>query len=86
MTGGRPQVDDRQVLNGIVREIRAGAAWRGAPARYGSWHSTYTRFRRWTVDGTFERVRTHQHAVGAKGGTENRAIHRITPLVEGDVD
>ncbi|WP_018908120.1 transposase, partial [Salinispora arenicola] len=56
VTGGRPRVDDRRILNGIVWKIRAGAAWRDVPARYGSWQSIYTRFRRWALDGTFERM------------------------------
>ncbi|MFI6244467.1 transposase [Micromonospora sp. NPDC050795] len=33
VTGGRPRVDDRRVLNGIVWRIRAGAAWRDVPVR-----------------------------------------------------
>ncbi|PTA45162.1 hypothetical protein C8054_16265 [Micromonospora sp. RP3T] len=39
---------------------RGGASalttWRGVPARYGSRQSIYTRFRRWALDGTFERM------------------------------
>lgn len=50
---GRPRLDDRRVLNGIVWKIRAGAAWRDVPVRYGPWQSVYTRFRRWALDGTF---------------------------------
>ncbi|MHB9756503.1 IS5 family transposase [Streptomyces sp. BYX5S] len=53
---GRPRADDRTVLNGIVWKIRAGAAWRDVPARYGAWQSLYTRFRRWALDGTFTRM------------------------------
>jgi transposase len=53
VTGGRPRADDRRLLNGIVWKIRSGAAWRDIPARYGSWQSVYTRFRRWALDGTF---------------------------------
>jgi transposase len=56
VTGGRPRGDDRRVLNGIVWKIRAGAAWRDVPTRYGSWQSVYTRFRRWALDGTFTRM------------------------------
>lgn len=56
MTGGRPRVDDRRVLNGIVWKVRAGAAWRDVPACCGSWQSIYTRFRRWALNGTFERM------------------------------
>ncbi|WP_420038096.1 IS5 family transposase [Streptomyces sp. cg28] len=53
---GRPRADDRMMLNGIVWKIRAGAAWRDVPARYGPWQSLYTRFRRWALDGTFTRM------------------------------
>jgi transposase len=53
VTGGRPREDDRRVLNGIVWKIRSGAPWRDVPARYGSWKSIYTRFRRWALNGTF---------------------------------
>lgn len=56
VTGGRPRSDDRRVLNGIVWKIRSGAPWRDVPARYGSWQSVYTRFRRWALDGTFGRM------------------------------
>ncbi|QKW17567.1 transposase [Verrucosispora sp. NA02020] len=44
------------MLNGIVWKIRAEAAWRDVSARYGSWQSIYTRFRRWALDGTFQRM------------------------------
>lgn len=50
---GRPRLDDRRVLNGIVWKFRTGVAWRDVPERYGSWRSLHTRFRRWAKDGTF---------------------------------
>ncbi len=62
VTGGRPREDDRRVLNGIVWKIRSGAPWRDVPARYGSWKSIYTRFRRWALDGTFTRMLAGVHA------------------------
>ncbi|WP_433651507.1 transposase [Micromonospora zamorensis] len=43
VTDGWPRVEDRRVRNGMVWKIRAGAAWRDALARYGSWRSIYTR-------------------------------------------
>ncbi|MEU0100340.1 transposase [Streptomyces sp. NPDC006267] len=49
---GRPQLDDRRMLNGIMWKFRAGVAWRDVPERYGSWASLHTRFRRWAADGT----------------------------------
>jgi transposase len=53
---GRPRLDDRQVLNGIVWKFRTGTAWRDVPERYGSWATLHTRFRRWAKDGTFDRM------------------------------
>ncbi|WP_405786512.1 transposase [Streptomyces sp. NBC_01367] len=32
-SSGRPRLDDRRVLNGIVWKPRTGAAWRDVPAR-----------------------------------------------------
>lgn len=55
-SSGRPLLDDRRVLNGIVWKLRTGTAWRDVPARYGSWRTLYTRFRRWALDGTFMRM------------------------------
>ena len=56
VTGGRPREDDRRMLNGMVWKIRSGAPWRDMPARYGSWKSIYTRFRRWALNGTFSQM------------------------------
>ncbi|WP_437099002.1 IS5 family transposase [Streptomyces flavidovirens] len=56
MSMGRPRLDDRTMLNGIVWKFRAGGAWRDVPERYGSWASLHTRSRRWAADGTFDRM------------------------------
>ncbi|MFD0311576.1 transposase [Streptomyces sp. NPDC127119] len=54
---GRKRLDDRIVPNGSVWTFRtAGPARRDAPERYGPWHTLHTRFQRWTLDGTFERM------------------------------
>lgn len=53
---GRKRLDDRTVLNGIVWKFRTGIAWRDVPERYGPWATLHTRFRRWALDGTFERM------------------------------
>ncbi|WP_432140190.1 IS5 family transposase [Streptomyces sp. bgisy154] len=53
---GRRRLDDRRVLNGIVWKFRTGTAWRDVPERYGPWQTLHTRFRRWALDGTFERM------------------------------
>ncbi|MFF1916931.1 transposase [Streptomyces sp. NPDC058239] len=53
---GRKRLDDRTVLNGIVWKFRTGTAWRDVPERYGAWATLHTRFHRWALDGTFERM------------------------------
>ncbi|WP_431193212.1 IS5 family transposase [Streptomyces tendae] len=46
---GRPRVEDRQVINGMVYKIRTGISWRDLPERYGPWKTVYTRFRRYAL-------------------------------------
>ncbi|MEW2404449.1 IS5 family transposase [Streptomyces sp. NPDC046862] len=53
---GRPRVEDRQVINGMVYKIRTGISWRDLPERYGPWKTVYTRFRRYALDGVFTRA------------------------------
>lgn len=66
---GRPVRDRRQVVNGVLWKLSTGAAWRDLPERYGPWKTVYERFRRWSADGTWDRllahVQQHSDAVGA---------------------
>jgi transposase len=53
---GRQWRDHRQVINGILWKIRTGAPWRDLPERYGPWKTCHERLRRWTADGTWDRI------------------------------
>ncbi len=53
---GRPRQDDRRIRNGMPWKLATGAPWRDLPERYGPWQSVYTRFRRWTRAGVFNRL------------------------------
>jgi len=44
------------MLNGILWKLATGAPWRDLPERYGPWQSVYTRFRRWTRAGVWDRL------------------------------
>jgi transposase len=96
-TTGRPSVDHRRILNGILWILRTGAPWRDLPERDGPWRTVASRFYRWPkagiwtqllaavhaqadaagqlnwdlhdLDGTM--IRAHQHAAGAKKGTQS---------------
>jgi transposase len=53
---GRRWRDHRQVVNAILWKIRTGAPWRDLPERYGPWKTAHERLRRWTADGTWDRI------------------------------
>ncbi|AZQ39940.1 IS5 family transposase [Streptomyces cyaneochromogenes] len=48
--------DHRQVVNGVLYRIRTGVHWRDLPERYGPWKTVHQRHRRWSADGTWERL------------------------------
>jgi AcrR family transcriptional regulator len=53
---GRPALDHRRVVNGILWVLGTGAPWRDLPARYGSWRTVYSRWRRWRDAGVWQAV------------------------------
>jgi transposase len=53
---GRPNVDHRRIIDGILWRERTGAPWRDLPARYGPWSTVYSRFWRWQKAGVWDRV------------------------------
>ena len=53
---GRPNVDHRRIINGILWRERTGAPWRDLPARYGRRSTVYSRFWRWRVAGLWDRL------------------------------
>ncbi|MFJ9809406.1 IS5 family transposase [Streptomyces sp. NPDC101158] len=53
--GGRWN-DHRKVINGILFRVRTGIPWRDLPERFGSWKTVYERHRRWSADGTWDRI------------------------------
>jgi transposase len=54
--GGRRWRDHRQVINAILWKLRIGAPWRDLPERYGPWKTAHERLRRWSADGTWDRI------------------------------
>ena len=53
---GKPRVDDRRVISGIIYVIRNGLRWKDAPQEYGPHKTLYNRFVRWSRRGVFERI------------------------------
>ena len=46
-TRGKPRVDDRRVISGIVHVLKSGGRWIDAPPEYGPRKTLYNRFVRW---------------------------------------
>jgi transposase len=69
---GKPRVDDRRVISGIIHVIRNGLRWRDAPEIYGPHKILYNRFVRWSRMGVFERIFS-----GLAGGGEEPDIVMI---------
>jgi transposase len=53
---GKPRVDDRRVLSGIIFINRNGLRWRDAPSDYGPHKTLYNRWKRWSDKGIFARM------------------------------
>lgn len=49
---GRPIINMRRTVDGIVWRFRTGAPWRDVPERFGNWNSIYGPFADWSRDGT----------------------------------
>lgn len=53
---GRPALDHRRLLEGLLWVMHTGAPWREMPAVYGSWHTAYSRYQRWCQEGLWDRI------------------------------
>jgi transposase len=62
-TKGRPRVDDRRVINGMLFKAKTGVAWRDLPERYGLWKTVYNRFWRWSRNGTLTDLVKHARVI-----------------------
>ena len=53
---GKPRVDDRRVLSGIIFINRNGSRWCDAPKEYGPAKTLYNRWKRWGDMGVSARM------------------------------
>jgi len=53
---GKPRVDDRRVLSGILHVMKSGCRWCDCPPEYGPHTTIYNRFVRWAERGVWERL------------------------------
>jgi transposase len=68
---GRPRIDDRAILNGILWVLRTGAPWHDMPNRYPPYQTCHRRFQEWVEQGVFEKVlRALVQDVKERGGLD----------------
>lgn len=87
---GRPFRDHRQVIEGIIYRFRTGIAWRDLPCDFGPWQTVWKRHKRFSEDGTWDRIHTRLLAEADAAGdldwtvsidsTINRAHQHATTL------
>ena len=66
---GKPRVDDRRVLSGILFGLRNRLRWQDAPAVHGPHKTLYNRFARWSRPGVVVRIFRDLAKPGAEGDT-----------------
>ena len=87
---GRPFRDHRQVVEAIIYRLRTGIAWRDLPDSFGPWQTIWERHKRFSSDGTWDRIHARLLAEADAAGqidwnvsvdsTVNRAHQHATTL------
>jgi putative transposase len=61
---GRPKIHGpRAVLDAVFYVLKSGCPWRLLPKDFPPWKSVYDWFRKWRIDGTWERLNTAMREV-----------------------
>ena len=80
-TGGRPSIDHRQIINGILWILRTGAPWEDVPARYGKRSTVATRSYRWKQAGVWDRLYDAVKAQADAAGDLDWELHHVDATV-----
>jgi transposase len=67
-TRGKPRVDDRRVISGIVHVLKSGGRWVDAPPVYGPRKTLYNRFVRWAEKGVWTKYLPYSGRRGRSSG------------------
>ena len=53
---GRPRMDARRAMDGIIYRLRSSCQWNRLPEKFGSDTAVHRTFQRWVEKGVFEKV------------------------------
>jgi hypothetical protein len=53
---GRPAVDHRLIVEGMLWVARTSSSWRELPERFGPWSTVSSRYQRWCKEGIWTRI------------------------------
>ena len=70
-TRGKPRVEDRRVISGIIQVLKSGGRWVDAPPEYGPKKTLYNRYVRWSAKGVWVAL---FHALAQAGGPPEEVL------------
>ncbi len=79
--GGRPSINHRQIINGILWILRTGAPWEALPGRYGKRSTVSTRSYRWIEQGIWDRSYDAVKAQADASGEVDWEVHHVAATV-----
>ena len=53
---GRPRIDSRRALDGMIYQLRSGCQWNALPKQFGNDRSIHRTFQRWTDLGVWAEI------------------------------
>jgi transposase len=74
---GRPSMNHRQVMNGIIWVLKSGAPWRDLPERYGKVGTVSSRFYRWVQAGIWQRILDGLRSQEDEAGALDWELHML---------
>lgn len=54
---GRPPVNPRDMVDGILWRLRTGSPWRDLPEEFGPWKTVYNHYDAWNSNGLVDEVK-----------------------------
>ena len=74
---GRPTIDIRQAINGILYLDKTGCQWRMLPREFGNWNSVYYYFKKWRAGSLGKRNGSFEPQGTRATGKKSRAVSRL---------